>query len=530
MSKPWEEAKKVVPASYKIITKLRERRQIEADLRQMLTARSDLELRRQAQKIASLGSQVIPTIIANLDRADAGILAAMGTVATFLDRDEVISALRRAAIQPQRTDQGRVGAMTILERFLDQPPDQDLLAGLSDPEGMAIASLEEILSQAEGNPAVLIQYIEDLDRQEPDIVLAVISSLRELGGHSVFPGQGRRGVELLRMMAQDVREEIAADALHALGGIRLPEAARALQTLIPIVAPTLQPLAERLLRKLQFSGVDVEPLPRPDSSWRALTSPMNGLGQQSIWFIQENRWNAHAQFLNVLLSDRAGALEAVGHSHVPVLMLPPRRALGHLHDIALPDGSGTMLMLEAAFDLGRRLVVEALVHNRETQIPLAGPLRLLSPWLWAYAGADRLPPMALPQLSAEDEALVAISDRLLGHPAFVTWRANSEATFRAAEEALRHPGWDREVWVRRVTGELFAGPVVAQVLSERLINLSEWLLLAGDELRAKLALLSARAILSGSPQDQPLLCAMVRRELELALHNLQPESEPVSGV
>jgi hypothetical protein len=133
-----------MPASQKIITKLRERRQIEADLRKMLTAGSELEFRRQAQRIASLGSQVIPAIVGNLDRADARMLAAMGTVAAFLDHDEVTLALRQAILHPKRTDQGRIGAMTILEHFLGEPLEEDLVASLADPEGVALSSLDEV--------------------------------------------------------------------------------------------------------------------------------------------------------------------------------------------------------------------------------------------------------------------------------------------------------------------------------------------------------------------------------------------------
>ncbi|HSR32115.1 MAG TPA: hypothetical protein VLY63_16255, partial [Anaerolineae bacterium] len=217
-----------MPASQKVITKLYERRQIEADLRKMLTTSSELVYRQQAKQIASLGSQVIPTIIGNLDRADAQMLAAMGAVVTFLDRDEVIMALKRAVLQPQRSDRGRIGAMTILERYLGQPADEDLLASLRDPEGVAIASLEEVLSQIEASPTVLIQYIEELDRQEPDVVLAVVGSLRDMGAHPIRSELGERIVEPLRMMAQDVREEIAAEALQSLGSIRLPQAAWAL--------------------------------------------------------------------------------------------------------------------------------------------------------------------------------------------------------------------------------------------------------------------------------------------------------------
>lgn len=519
-----------MPASNKIITKLQERRQIEADLRAMLAASSDLDFRQRAQRIASLGSQVIPALLGNLDRADSRLLAAMGTVASFLDRDEVTRALRQAVLQPERTDQGRIGAMTILERFLDQPPDDALLANLADPERLARSSLEEVLQQADGNPALLIQYIEELDQQEPDIVLAVVRSLESVGGDSPQSVQSQQAVELLRLMAQDVREEIASAAVQALGGIRSAPAARALQVLSPTLSPVLRPVAERLVRKLQFSGVEVDPLPAPDPGWRALASPINGLGQQNIWFILENRETAHAEFLNVLLSDRAGAVEAVGHRHVPTVMLPVFRSMGHLHDIALPDGSGALLLLEIGFDQGRRLLSDALASNRETQIPVAGPLRLLGPWLWGCAGGDSLPERRRPELFEGDAALRAGSGELLEHPAFVTWTVRSAATFQAAAEALRHPKWDRAVWIRRLTEEMFGKPEVAGVLHRRLVAMSEWLLMAGDERRARLALVAAEAALDRSPQDQPFLRALVRRDLEKALESLEHDARSISGL
>lgn len=510
-----------MPASQKIITKLRERRQIEAGLRAMLAVSSEVEFRQRAQEIASLGSQVIPTLIGNLDRADARLLAAMGAVASQLDREEVIMAMRRAVIQPQRTDRGRIGAITILERFLGQTPDDDLLASLSDPEGVAISSLEEVLDQAETSPATMIQYIEGLDQQEPHVVLAVMRSLWTSGSTSDPSGQPQRAIEPLRMMAQDVREEIAAEAVRALGSMQLPEAARALQTLQPIVWPSLQPLAERLLRKLQFRGVKVTPLPPADPVWRALISSLNGLGQQSVWFIQGSQQTEHARFLNILLSDRAGAVEAMGHTRVPVQMLPPRRPPGYLHDIVLPDGTGGMLMLETSFDVGRRLVLDALAHNLRTQIPVAGPLRLLSPWLWGVAGGDSLPSRQLPDLSREGKVSPSASAQLLDHPAFVTWTARSEATLQAAEEVLNHPSWDPELWVRRLTGELFGEPTMVKVLSRRLEAMSDWFFLADDEYLARLALSASRSMLDSSPQDHPFLQAVVRRDLEWTLDSLK---------
>jgi hypothetical protein len=253
---------------------------------------------------------------------------------------------------------------------------------------------------------------------------------------------------------------------------------------------------------------------------------MDGLGQQNVWFIQENAGTELVQFLNVLLNDRAGAVEAVGHAQVPALMLPPRQPAGHIHDVALPDGSGALLMLETDFDVGRRLVLEALIYNRETNIPVAGPLRLLSPWLWGYAGADTLPPRIVPQRPAKDPSLTG---HLVGHPAFATWTVRSQVILQAAEEALRHPGWSLEVWVRRLAGELFSQPAVAQVFHRRLVAMSEWLLLAGDEGSARLALAAAEALLEENPQDQAFVQALVRRDLQLALQSLKQMPEPLSG-
>jgi hypothetical protein len=506
--------------SHKIITKLRERRQIEADLRQMLGAGSDLEFRQRAEQIASQGSQVLPAIIGSLDRADGRLLMAMGAVSTFLDRDAVVSALRAAIFMPRRTDQGRMAALTILTRFLGVPPEDHLLDTLAGSGEAALSALEEVLAEAERQPTTLVEYGQVLDHEEPDDVLAVVEALREFDG---------RALELLRILAQDVREEIAAAALRALGEIRQPAAGRALQTLLPVTSPALVPLAERLLRKLQFAGVPVEPLPLPAPESRALVGSVDGLGQRSLWFIQETPNAGQARFLNILVSDRAGAVEASGHAQVSTLVLPPRKPHGHMHDIALPDGTGALLMLEVPFDLGRRLVLDALAQNRETQVPVAGVLRWLSPWLWAYGLADTLPAQRLPELAVADGKLAEITDRLIVHPAFASWTLRTQDTLHAAGEARRHPAWDRSLWIKRLADSLFADPLVAQVLSQRLVVTSELLLWAGEEELARVALVASQAMLEKDPAEIPFVQALIRRDLDLAVHSLARQPEPETG-
>ena len=511
-------------AQTKIITKLLERRQIEADLRDMLKVHTDLEFRRRAQRIAASGPEVIPTIVGNLDRADARLLTAMGVVTTFLDRQEVVGALRAAILESRLNDQGRVGAMAILQRFLGEGPDERLLESLDDPQGVTLSSLREVLRQAGRDPGVLVQYVESLDRQEPDVVLAVVRQLLEVAERAEAgeaAGLDPGGVvDLLRLMAQDVRGEIAVAAIESLGTLRRPEAARALQTLLPAVAPDLRSAAERLLRKLQFSGVQVAPLPAPDPDWRALISPPGGQGQQAVWFLFQRGEAAQVRFLNVLLHDRAGAVEAVGHPQVPALMLPPRRSRGYVHDVALPDASGIMLMLEAQFDVGRRLVRDALADNRGTQIPVAGLLRLRSPWLWGVDGGGERPPRRLPEMEAEPgPEFAARSAGLLGHPAFVSWTLRGELLMGAAEEMMHRPGRELERSVRRLAAELFSNREVAAAFGRRLEAMSEWLLLAGDGAAARVTLRTARALAS-RPAEQPFIQALVRRDLALILKSL----------
>jgi hypothetical protein len=523
-------------AETKIITKLLERRQIEAGLRQMLAATSNLELRRHAQRIVALGPEVIPTLVGNLDEADGQMVAAMGMVTLLLKRDEVVEALRQAVLAPRLTDKGRVNAMTILQRFLGETPDGQLLQHVNDPEGVLLSSLEDVMQQATRDPGVLVQYVEALDRQEPDSVLVIVRRLLEAaqrsGGPPSSPPGGRREgsnpervVTPLRMMAQDVREEIATAALEALGTLRLPEATQALQSLLPTTASHLQPAVERHLRKLRFQGVEVNPLPTPNPGWRALVSPPGGQGEQSVWFIFSREGEPESRLLNVLLHDRAGAINAVGHSQVPALMLPPRRPEGHVHDVALPDGSGVVLALEVSFDLGRRLVRDALGDNRETQIPVAGTLRLLSPWLWEVAGAETLPPRRLPDLrTAEEAELPGRSAELLGLPAFVGWTLRRELVAGAMEEILRNPE-DPEKWVRRLAGELFSNPEVRAAFRRRLTAMSEWLLLAGDEASAQLALATALSLSNQRTQASQFVETLVRRDLQIPASDIPQEAE-----
>ena len=61
---------------------------------------------------------------------------------------------------------------------------------------------------------------------------------------------------------------------------------------------------------------------------------------------------------------------------------------------------------------------------------------------------------------------------------------------------------------------------MAQVFGRRLEAMSEWLLLAGDEAEARLALAAAQRFAGGASHDHPLIRAMVRRALDTAVSDL----------
>ncbi len=495
----------------KIITKLRDRRKIDTALRRLLKASSEIELRRQVQALAKTGSRVIPSLIAALDRADAQSMAPLGLVAAELDRGETVDALYLLLQQPGHSFAARTAAVTILERFLGIQVPDDLRPGLAETAEAAVSSLGGLLDRAEQDPAVLADAVQELDQQEPDVLLALVSALRDM--------PGPRPVELLRMLAQDVRVEVASEAIDALGSLRLPEGARALQTLIPAVEPALRPQAERLLRKQQFAGLEVGPLPPATAAFRALAGPLDGEGQRQVWFAEETAGPLARQVLILVLSDDAGVVNAVQHSEVPKLSLPRRQPPGTWTAIRM--GRGEMALAEVAWDTGRRLVAEALGQNRETQIPLPGVLRLLGSWLWAIRlAAFPQPPLIEPEAAGED--LVAQSGRLAGHPAFLAWHPAQEAATAAADTALRRPAWDREIWVRRLAAELVAEPGTARRLARRLRANAEWLALAGETLPARTALAAAGALDGEGARHLPFLLALVRRDLDDALEWMDP--------
>ena len=174
--------------SRNVITTLRDRWSLEQELQSMLDIRSEQEFSAQARRVATSGEQVVPVLLSRLDQADGRFVGVLGAVASFYpDRQEIIDRLMQAAESRARSDRGRVSAILILERFLEQETDPYLFETLSDPRFMATESIREMVREGERDPRAWIEYTRSLVEQPPEMVWDVMETLLEIGGERAVP-------------------------------------------------------------------------------------------------------------------------------------------------------------------------------------------------------------------------------------------------------------------------------------------------------------------------------------------------------
>jgi len=501
----------------KIITTLRDRRRVEQAIRSLARTSGPAGAEWEAKRIADMGVQVIPALTGLLDTSDPRLLAALGLVATKLDREQIALALRHVAAWSDRPDRARLAALLILERFLDEEPDDSLYQGLQSPETAVAQSLVEMVEHAVRERGILCEYVRAIERQSDDVIELVLDITFDLGPE--------RAVLPFWALAQSKRQDVAGAALHRMGRLRSPDSAIMLQALQPTLPPARRSLAERSLRKLQFIGVGVPSLDLPHPAWRALVSPVDGQGSQSIWFLLDPQRDAPTRVISVLLNDLVGVWNAAYDRHGELEQyLPSERLPGKVHQVIFPGASAALPLLDTSFDAGRRLVREALaVNHAAEQVP---PLdyAVLSDALWKWDSRSLDEPFHVERPSAaEVRALRAHAADLLTHPAFALWFVQSEALLSVA----RQLGWGALALGKPAQSQLLNGLVrlhfgpeeVARYRS-RLERMADWLWLAGEKETARLALVAALTLEEGAPENHPLAQRMVELGLAVALRDL----------
>lgn len=511
--------------SANVITILRERLELEQQIDNLLGLQSEQAFLEEAHRIAENNAHVIPVILRNLAEADPRKLNVLGVIASmYPHHQEILNKLYETAADEERTDRERVSAMLILERFLDEHPDPYLLQTLDNPRAVAIESVKDLLTASEQEPSVLIDYTRALSEQSIESVYGVIETLLEIGAE--------RAVPALQMIAQLENDTMADTALLALGQIRHPTAVQGLQSLMPQLVPSRRALLERSLRKLQFSGVPVAPKPPTDPAWRALVSPIDGQGQQVVWFIHDPDPSSRCSFLGVALNDREGIIHAYGNPNVPASALPDRGRPGYLHRVPMQlagpsdarnsNARSVFFMIEAELDYGRRIVEQAQAQCFELGHSLPVSYRLLGPQIWRYDTTSIAQSREDPPAPIQTVDLVQQTASLPYHPFFQGWVISGpDVAEIAGMMSSLIISQDREVlriWAAKLAERTCNKEKLKQI-AERLRAMSEWLWRAEQVSLVELSTTAANTVTEMPPDRHPLIVSMAELGLNIMLHS-----------
>ena len=474
----------------KVLTGLLERRALEEAFAELGRITDPAVAQQRAQAIAAHDMAALQHLVSLLDTPDPQLRGGLGQVARYLPRDLVVPALRAVARSRDRSDQARLAALTVLERFLGEPVGDALIANLQNPQAAARQSLRELIAAMDEEPLSIIEYLEQLAAQPPDVIDMVLDALptAEPSPHLAT---------LLRMLAQGEDGRLARRAVEELSKLRTPAALRALASLVPNLEPELASLAERGLRKLRFSGISDsadhdpqrEPWFAPSLHWRLLMSPVDILAGQFLLFIGQADTGPHAVIFTVLVQDPGGLRDASGSLDASAEQAPPQRRTGALH-LVVGDGDGAapaVTLLEAPLNLGFTTLREALVLNWASGEPTPVGYRLFSPLIWLSREAAE--EEARPAPPADLNLSQADLDAILDHPAFYGWFGELDG---------EEPG---------------AGTV--ETYGRCLVATSRWLAAAGDNRTAAKAATVAYHLHEMSSEARSFLAAARRRHGEV---------------
>ena len=469
-----------------MLTGLLERQALERAFAELGHVTDPVVAQQQAQAIATQGTAALQYLVSLLDTPDSQLRGNLGQVARCLRREEVVPAFRAVARGRDRSDQARLTALLLLERFLGEPIDDALIAGLGNPQRAARQSLRELIAAMDKEPLSVIEYLEQLAAQPPEVIGMILDALP-----TVEPSPHL--ATLLRMLAQGEDGRLARRAIEELAKLRTPAALRALASLTPNLPPELASLAERNLRKLRFGGIadsadhdpQREPWYAPSLRWRLLISPVDLSAGQFLLFIGQEDTGSNAVVFNVMVQDPGGLVDASGSLGVSADQAPPRRRIGALH-LIVGDGDGAVPaipMLEAPLSLGFTALREALALNWAGDAATPVGYRLFSPLIWLlHEAAEEEGALTPPP---DLDLVLADLDAILDHPAFYGWF------------------WELE-------GEGL-DPDMAAAYSRRFVAMSRWLAVAGDSRSARAAATVAYHLDEKSSEATSLLAAAWRR-------------------
>lgn len=507
-----------------IIHTFQQRRQLEAALEALALTNSQSALQQAVRRLAENFpvDLLLSAVIRHLGTSNSQLRGGLGQLCTLLPLEDAADALRSVAGNRQKTPQERTTAALIMQRYLDQPAPTALLADLAGADEAPYQSLLEAVAEGKQNRHVLLEYVLQMQEHSVDVAFMVLRLIDRLS-----PADG---AELLRLIAHDSRPQVshaAIDRLTTAAAGNCELCVRALHTLAYALPPDEAALAQRSVRKLQFSGKRHAP-PSVDN-WQALLAPSDPSGYASVWFVRRPTLEGHEDdgiWLGFVLSLQGGILQFSGSEGMQRDFLPPPTAEGELVTVRTSSGQSSVL-LTAPLDVGRWLVHQALQahYGQSTPQPLPGEYALYNDLLWQFA-----PPLLAPDLStwweragsAQDEppaaaAVAAAAESLVAEAAMDGWLRWSSATWQNVKYRSQHPpDVPPRTLVSLLLRELGRMPdhrSLLQAMAAGLRLQTIWYAVAGDTANAERAALLACSITALPVSENPLLAHLLERGL-----------------
>lgn len=499
-----------------VIQDFQQRRQLDTAIDEMVNTKTEIALVEAARDIQRTfpAALVLPALLRRLETQNSQLRGGLARLAVLLPREETASALRQYTANRHNPSQGRAAAAMILERFLDESVSPALVSDLHDSNDAAFQSLVEAVEEGKRNRHVLHEYVTQMQTYGDEIASLVMQSLDRL------PAADR--VDLLRLISQDDRPRVAADALKRLillAESTVPLAGRALYTLQVALPPATVAPIERTLRKLQFRGLGYQP-PTPEG-WRALLAPADPSGHMMVWLVHMPDTHGRDGFLaGVLVHLLHGIVYSIFVDQVDPKHVPPPASIGQLTSVPMEAGAA---VLEVPLDVGRWLVQQALAAHWDgrAQRRLAGEFKLYNDLFWQFAAPKAEPALAALLATAEADAARSISvddaqkltTELMAHPAMYAWTLPGLAMVEAAlgDTKFKLEGARHEM-VGLLLGLLDSPETRKELLPMLALGLrmqALWFHLAGEVRLAQHAQSLSVALLVLPVRQNPLLAKML---------------------
>lgn len=503
-----------------IISNFQERRQLEEAVGALGQTTTEAELTAAARQLVKRfpAERLVAALQRRLGDPNSQLRGGLGYLSTLLPPEVIAPALRGVAGNHQKSPIERMTALLILERYLDETVPPALTSDLAGNDDIAMQSLLEAVEEGRRNRHIFLEYVTQMQEHGIDVAFMVMELMSQLAPDDQ--------VELLRLIAQDTRAQVARGALDRLVALAATHdrALAALHVLSFTLAPSLLEPVQRGLRKLQFTGRRYTP-PPPDVAWRALLGPTDAGGYFTLWLVTMPTHPSAADgvLIGFTLALQQGIVECSGVTNMEASQLPPARQVGEL--VVSSEGTEPRTtMIEMPLSVGRWLVQQALAaHWRQPEpLDLPGEYKLYNDLIWQFASPhlpDELSHIFAEITDAELEqpdlhSLHEAVDELVRHPlmrAWVGWAANIWTMLGAVQEMS--PDAQIQAMIAFVLREFDALPQRAHLLETMTTALRTqalWFTIYGETDNAAHALLLARWMRTLPMRQNPFLAGLLQ--------------------